>query len=492
MKKIFALLLVLALALSMIACGKKEEPSTEPASTETEKATEKETEKETETEEPSTEEPVKVMTHEEFMAAAVDEEVIVETYVQAKQSWWEDKATVYTQAPDGAYFLYQMACSEEEYAKLTTGTKIRVKGIKAEWAGEVEITEATFEILGGDVYQPTPFYAADYLTDPDKFDSLIEHQNEAAYFSRMVVSAKNDEGAGFLYGWDGSGERGDDLYFDVTPENGGNVITMTVESYLCGEDTDVYKAVEALKPGDVIDIRAYLYWYEGANPHVTEVSAPGTVNAKEFAEAAVDTRVSVDTFIQAKQSWWDGKGTFYTQAGPLLTDGAYFLYEMECSEEEYNKLEIGTPVRVTGYVAEWSGEREIIEATYEILDREPQVFDAGDVTNAFGTHALNENLQKVMNYFVSMKGVTVEASDDAGSAFLYKWDGSGQQGDDLYFKVSKDGETLQMTVESYLCGQDTDVYKAVEGLKVGDVIDLECFMYWYLGPNPHVTKVTVK
>ena len=128
----------------------------------------------------------------------------------------------------------------------------------------------------------------------------------------------------------------------------------------------------------------------------------------------------------------------------------------------------------------------------EILDREPQVFDAGDVTNAFGTHALNENLQKVMNYFVSMKGVTVEASDDAGSAFLYKWDGSGEQGDDLYFKVSKDGETVQMTVESYLCGQDTDVYKAVEGLKVGDVIDLECFMYWYEGPNPHVTKVTVK
>ena len=36
----------------------------------------------------------------------LDSEVTVETYVQAKQSWWEDKATVYTQDKDGAYFVY--------------------------------------------------------------------------------------------------------------------------------------------------------------------------------------------------------------------------------------------------------------------------------------------------------------------------------------------------------------------------------------------------
>ena len=34
-----------------------------------------------------------VMTHDEYLAAAVDDEVTIETYVQAKQSWWEDKAT---------------------------------------------------------------------------------------------------------------------------------------------------------------------------------------------------------------------------------------------------------------------------------------------------------------------------------------------------------------------------------------------------------------
>ena len=41
-------------------------------------------------------------------------------------------------------------------------------------------------------------------------------------------------------------------------------------------------------------------------------------------------------------------------------------------------------------------------------------------------------------------------------------------------------------MESYLCGADTDVYKAVKNLKVGDTVDLEGFLYWYEGvQSPH-------
>ena len=90
-----------------------------------------------------------VMTYDEYMAADLDTQVTVETYVQAKQSWWEDKATVYSQDENGAYFLYNMACTQEDYEKLTPGTKIRVTGYKAEWSGEIEITDATFEIVYG-------------------------------------------------------------------------------------------------------------------------------------------------------------------------------------------------------------------------------------------------------------------------------------------------------------------------------------------------------
>ena len=38
----------------------------------------------------------------------------------------------------------------------------------------------------------------------------------------------------------------------------------------------------------------------------------------------------------------------------------------------------------------------------------------------------------------------------------------------------------------------TDVYTTVTNLKVGDVIDVEGFLYWYNGAQPHVTSVTVK
>ena len=54
------------------------------------------------------------------------------------------------------------------------------------------------------------------------------------------------------------------------------------------------------------------------------------------------------------------------------------------------------------------------------------------------------------------------------------------------------GETYSFTVESSLCGPDTDVYKAVKDLKIGDVVDLEGFLYWYNDPNPHITAVVAQ
>ena len=211
-----------------------------------------------------------VMTYDEYLAAAIDDQVTIETYVQDKQSWWDNKATVYTQDENGAYFLYNMACSEEDYAKLVPGTKIKVTGYKAEWAGEVEIADATFEIVEAD-----PFVAeAKDVTALLGTDELINYQNQFVSFKGMTVEAKKDaEGndVAFLYNWDGSGEEGNDLYFDVSVN--GATYSFTVESYLRGADTEVYSAVKALNVGDVIDMEGYLYWYEGVNPHIIAVSA---------------------------------------------------------------------------------------------------------------------------------------------------------------------------------------------------------------------------
>lgn len=207
----------------------------------------------------------------------------------------------------------------------------------------------------------------------------------------------------------------------------------------------------------------------------------GVMTYAEYAAAALDSQVVVETYVQGKQSWWEDKATLYTQDG----EGGYFLYNMPMSEEDFNKLTVGTKIKVTGYKAEWSGEVEIIDATFEIQEG-TFVATAKDVTSELG----KDSLINSQNMLVSFKGLTVEPYNEAGDAFAYK--NAEEKTDDLYFKVSLNGQVFEFCVEYYLCGQDTAVYKAVEGLKVGDTIDCEGFLYWYEGPNPHITSVTVK
>ena len=92
MKKLIALLLALVMVMALAACGATEtkEPETQPTEPSAEAT---EPTEDTTTEEPTSDE-VAVMTYEEFMAAELEAKVCVETYVQATQSWWEDKITL--------------------------------------------------------------------------------------------------------------------------------------------------------------------------------------------------------------------------------------------------------------------------------------------------------------------------------------------------------------------------------------------------------------
>ena len=206
---------------------------------------------------------VELMTHEDYVLAEIDAPVYVETYVQATQSWWDGKITVYAQSEDGAYFIYNMACTEEDAAKLVEGAKIAVKGYKAEWSGEIEIVDATFEFIDGDPFVAEPMDVTDLLGK----EELVDQQTRKVAFKGMTVEAYDESGAAFAYK-DAEGKT-DDLYFKVSKD--GQTYGFCVEFYLCGNDTEVYKAVEALQVGDVIDCEGFLYWYNGANPHITAV-----------------------------------------------------------------------------------------------------------------------------------------------------------------------------------------------------------------------------
>ena len=129
-----------------------------------------------------------------------------------------------------------------------------------------------------------------------------------------------------------------------------------------------------------------------------------------------------------------------------------------------------------GYKAEWAGEIEIVDATYEILDG-TWTAEAKDLTDKLAA----EDLISYQNQLAAFKGMTVEAIE-------YK---NGEPGDDIYVTLSKDGAQYSFCVERYLTGPETEVYQTVGTLNAGDVVDVEGFVYWYNGLNTHMTKVTV-
>lgn len=253
MKKYIAMLLALVLALGLIACGNTDAPTT-TAGTTTAATTEGTTT--ADTTEAEVEFPP-VMTYAEYVAAEKDTPVTVECYVQATQGWWDDSIVIYAQDKDGAYFSYGTACSEEDSKKLVPGTKIQIQGFKTEWDGEVEIVDGTVSFVeDGDTYIAEALDITDLLTN----DELIEHMNKFITVKGaeiQKISYKNEE-------------PGDDIY--ITTTVGETTLELCVEVYLTGTESDVYKTVAELKEGDKVDIEGFLYWYNGANPHVTKIT----------------------------------------------------------------------------------------------------------------------------------------------------------------------------------------------------------------------------
>ncbi len=514
MKKLTALLLALVLVLALAACNKtpdETKPSETPAPTET-KAPETEpqttapTEPTTAPTEPTTAptEPAKdpfeksegVMTYAQYMAAEKDDPVTIEAFIQAKQYFWTgsepNNTSLYLADPDGAYFCYQLPCTQAEFDAMTIGSKIRVTGYKTFYKDlpEVDKREAAFELVDD---------GSSYIVDTKDLTEVFENWDPFDYvcqkFSATAVIAPIGEGQAFLYNYNGAGSRGSDLYFNVS--FGEKTYQFLVESSLCNQDTEVYAAVEALKVGDVVDMEGFLYWYNGPNPHITSVSVKGNVSDKsegvmtyaQYMAAEKDDPVTIEAYIQAKQYFWTNSEPNNTSLYLADPDGAYFCYQLPCTQADFDAMTIGSKIRVTGYKTFYKDLPEVDkrDATFELVDDGVRyIADTKDLTDVF---ANGEPFDYVGQKFCA---TAVIAPIGENQAFLYNYNGAGSRGSDLYFNVSIGEKTYQFLVESSLCNQDTEVYAAVEALKVGDTVELEGFLYWYNGVNPHITSVTVK
>ncbi len=251
MKKLLTIMLSVLMACGLVACSSNEEEA-EPTTTTTPEATET----------TAADLPTAKDTYETFMAAENDSEVEVLMYVQAHQSWWEDNGqgvmTLYGMDSDGGYFVYNAKMDEETANTISEGTLVKVTGTKTEWSGEVEIVDASVEVYADqDVAIMPANDVTDLLSDSEK---LAEYMNQKVAISGLeVVSVETKDS-----------EYDPDLY--ITCMQGDVEVNLCVENYLTNPDTEVYKTAQSLQEGDVISVEGFLYWYEGANPHITSIT----------------------------------------------------------------------------------------------------------------------------------------------------------------------------------------------------------------------------
>ena len=454
MKKFLALLLLAAmLVVGFVGCKAPEDPDNNPPP-------------------PPTVDPNAksegVMTHAEFMAAEADAEVTIEAFVQAKQSWWQDEAVVYLQDGTGGYYVYKLPCTEEQFGELAIGTKIKVTGAKTIWGGMHEIMDVTdWSVVGTDKWTAS---AIDITAKLGDNEALVAYTCMLVKLSDMTVVSV------------AKGNDNNDMY--VTFAKGEAEYSFTVEEYLTAPNTDFYAAVEALTAGDVVDIEGFVQWYNGKldlHMNACEVvldpnaKSEGVMTHAEFMAAEADAEVTIEAFVQAKQSWWQDEAVVYLQDGT----GGYYVYKLPCTEAQFDELTIGTKIQVTGAKTIWGGMHEIMNVTdWKVVGTDKWVAAATDVTDKLGD---NDALVAYTCMLVKLTDMTVVSVSKSAD------------NNDIYVTLAKGEAEYSFTVEEYLTAPSTEFYQAIEALAAGDVVDVQGFVQWYNGKlDLHMNGVTKK
>lgn len=208
-----------------------------------------------------------VMSFQAFLAAEDDSPVTVEGYVQAKEERRDGCCGLYMQNEEGAYYLSRLRCTQQEYDTLKTGRKIRVNGYKSHWNDAIEISDASFTLLEGNLIAE-----AEDVTALIGSDALLQHQNEKVAFSGMTVEVMPDGHSVWYRGWDNTAPAEEDSELWFRASSGGMVCDFTIKPSLCENRDEVLETLQQLQAGDRVDLTGFLRFYNGALPRITAIT----------------------------------------------------------------------------------------------------------------------------------------------------------------------------------------------------------------------------
>ena len=198
----------------------------------------------------------------------------------------------------------------------------------------------------------------------------------------------------------------------------------------------------------------------------------GTTDFKTYLDAELGTYVVISTYVQAKDEWRDdGSASIYTQTGN--GGRSHLVYEAEMTKWKYDSLAEGTPVVVCGYKDVVDGVPVIADAEIDILYEQSKVTEPDGLSPLLGTEFISDYFYNKAYFF----DMTVKASGSSGASVLYGPDGTGKRGDDIYFKAAYNGAVCTFVLKAEFAGVDSALYKKVESLNVGDVIEIGAFLF---------------
>ena len=495
MKKLLLLILALVMAIALAACSQGSSPANNTNNADNSGSN---------TIKP---EDVAAMSYNDYMAAAEGANVVIEGYVQ-KFAYNRDFHYVSMFIRDdngGVYYAYHAVCSEDQAAKLAEGIHVKVSGKKASWSGETEVGEGCiFYILEGNkIFEATDI--SDKLSELAVLE-LMMNQKIAVKGLRVEENiAADGKVVPFLYNWDGSGAAGanNDLY--LTLSAGNTSYTYCVESEEDPENSETYKAVTGLHVGDIIDLEGMLYWYNGPNVHVNSIkvakaSAADTQKSEnvltydQYLEAFDEEAVIIEGYVQGLTPYNEEYNHFNVYLADA--DGAYYAKNVLSTPEDYKKLQIGTKVRITGIKASVNGMTMVFDdSTLEILDGY-YVAASVNVTDKLGdADALKSMIGKKVVLRDLKIAPTKLPDSDTEYAFILGPDGQGSidANSDVYFNVEReDGTVCTVCIKTDEQPEGEQTYVTAMGMKIGNEVNLECFICWNDGPELRVQKINVK